>query len=82
MNGIKVQTEMLMILNFNLYTSILPLFINVLKIEDVPLVEFMYLVFTHMPGESYCRRLRSLWYIYIFIYIYIYVCVCVCVCVY
>ena len=20
--------------------------------EDVPLVEFMYLVFTHMPGES------------------------------
>ena len=27
--------------------------------EDVPLVEFMYLVFTHMPGESYCRRLRS-----------------------
>ena len=29
--------------------------------EDVPLVEFMYLVFTHMPGESYCRQLlRSL----------------------
>ena len=27
---------------------------------DVLLVEFMYLVFTHMPGESYCRRLRSL----------------------
>ena len=24
------------------------------------LVEFMYLVFTRMPGESYCRRLRSL----------------------
>ena len=24
-------------------------------------VEFMYLVFTRMPGESYCRRLRSLW---------------------
>ena len=23
--------------------------------EDVPLVKFMYLVFTHMPGES-CRR--------------------------
>ena len=23
-------------------------------------VEFMYLVFTHIPGESYCRRLRSL----------------------
>ena len=27
---------------------------------DVPLMEFMYLVFTHMPGESYRRRLRSL----------------------
>ena len=26
----------------------------------VPLVEFTYLVFTHMPGESYRRRLRSL----------------------
>ena len=24
------------------------------------LVEFMYLVFTRMPGDSYCRRLRSL----------------------
>ena len=28
--------------------------------EDVPLVEFMYRVFTRMPGESYRRRLRSL----------------------
>ena len=28
--------------------------------EKVPLVEFMYLVFTRMPGESYRRRLRSL----------------------
>ena len=27
-------------------------------VEDVPLVEFMYLVFTRMPGESYRRRLR------------------------
>ena len=26
----------------------------------VPLVEFMYLVFTPMPGESYRRRHRSL----------------------
>ena len=25
----------------------------------VPLVEFMYLVFTRMSGESYRRRLRS-----------------------
>ena len=29
-------------------------------LEDVPLVEFMYLVFTRMPGESYRRRLRFL----------------------
>ena len=28
--------------------------------EDVPLVEFMYLVFTRLPGERYRRRLRSL----------------------
>ena len=30
------------------------------RTKDAPLVEFMYLVFTRMPGESYCRRLRSL----------------------
>ena len=30
------------------------------RTEDVPVVEFMYLVFTGMPGESYGRRLRSL----------------------
>ena len=29
-------------------------------ISTVPLVAFMYLVFTRMPGESYRRRLRSL----------------------
>ena len=29
-------------------------------LDDVPLVEFMSLVFTHMPGDSYCRWLRSL----------------------
>ena len=28
--------------------------------EDVPLVEFQYLVFTPIPGESRCRRLGSL----------------------
>ena len=31
---------------------------------DVPLAEFMYLVFTRMPGESYRWRLRSLLYLY------------------
>ena len=30
------------------------------ELSNVPLVEFMYLVFTRMPGESYRRRLRSL----------------------
>ena len=34
--------------------------VYVLCIEDVPLVEFMYFVFTRMPGESYRRRFRSL----------------------
>ena len=29
-------------------------------VKDVPLVEFMYIVFTCMPSESYCRQLRSL----------------------
>ena len=28
--------------------------------EDVPLVGFMYFVCTRMPGESYCRQLKSL----------------------
>ena len=28
---------------------------------DVPLVEFRYLAFTRMPGESYSRRLRFLY---------------------
>ena len=30
------------------------------EVEEVPLVEFMYLVFTRMPGESYHRWLGSL----------------------
>ena len=32
----------------------------IVQLEGVLLVEFMYLVFTHMPGESYWRRLGSL----------------------
>ena len=39
----------------------------VLMIEDVPLMELMYLVFTRMPGETYRRRLGSLLYLcYVF----------------
>ena len=30
------------------------------RLENLPLVEFMYLVFTPMPGESNCRWLGSL----------------------
>ena len=30
------------------------------RFEDGPLVEFMYIVFTRMPGESYRRWLKSL----------------------
>ena len=33
---------------------------NVYVSEDVPLVVFMYLVFTRISGESYRRRLSSL----------------------
>ena len=45
-----------------LYTwnGITYLWVDVLRLEDVPLVEFMYLVFTRMQGESYRRQLRSL----------------------
>ena len=35
-------------------------YMNLKQNEDVPLVEFMYLVYTRIPGESYRRRLRSL----------------------
>ena len=28
--------------------------------EDVPWMEFVYLVFTCMPGKCYCRKFRSL----------------------
>ena len=34
------------------------------RLEDVSLVEFMYLVFTRLPDESYRRRLRSLLFYY------------------
>ena len=41
------------------YSAVLTLFLlNVLL--DIPLVEFMYLAFTRMPGQTYRRRLRSL----------------------
>ena len=37
------------------------------RMYDVPLVEFVYFVFTHIPGESYSRQFRSLLYLcYIF----------------
>ena len=35
----------------------------VVIVEDVLLVELMYLVFTRIPSESYRRRLRSLLYL-------------------
>ena len=33
---------------------------NSRQLKAVPLVEFVYFVFTHIPGESYCRWFRSL----------------------
>ena len=41
------------------FLSIFNCFISLLFVEDVPLVEFMYLVFTRMRCESYRRQLRS-----------------------
>ena len=32
---------------------------KILTLKDVPLVKFLYLVFTRMPGESYRRRFGS-----------------------
>ena len=34
-------------------------------IDDVPLVEVMYLAFTHMPGESYHWQLRSFFFFFL-----------------
>ena len=34
-----------------------------LRVKGVPLLEFMYLGLTHMPGESYRRRLVELMYL-------------------
>ena len=36
------------------------LLVHLTSLEAVPLVEFMYLAFTRMPGESDRRRLRTL----------------------
>ena len=33
---------------------------SIADLEDVPPVEIVYLVFSHMPSESYCKRLRTL----------------------
>ena len=46
-----------------LWCSLCTLYLHACQVRvtvNVPLMEFMYLVFTRMPGESYCRRLRSL----------------------
>ena len=46
-----------------LWWSLCTLYLHLCQVRvtvNVPLVEFMYLVFTRMPGKSYCRRLRYL----------------------
>ena len=40
--------------------TLLQLFSGASFLKDIPLVEFMYFVFTRMPGDSHRRRLRSL----------------------
>ena len=55
-----VNVKMTFMMFCIIYCSI-PLYICLLFfLKHVPLVEFVYLVFTHVPGESYRRRLRSL----------------------
>ena len=43
---------------FQFYLSDTLHLLSIYIAEYVPLVQFMYLVFTHMPGESYHRQLR------------------------
>ena len=40
--------------------SVLCIYMHARESYHVPLVEFMYLVFTHTPGKNYRMRLRSL----------------------
>ena len=57
----KVQSLIMKTTFIHLLSNCLLFFVVVVfNFEAVPLVEFMYLVFTCMPGESYRRRLRSL----------------------
>ena len=49
-----------MYLWWSLYTVYLHACQVRVTVEDAPLVKYMYLVFTRLPGESYRRRLRSL----------------------
>ena len=50
----KKKKSLMIVCTILLQTRIL------LFLEDILLAEFMYLLFTHMPGNSYRRRLRSL----------------------
>ena len=52
--------ENLYVLHPSLKSSPNVAFETVPMLEDIPLVEFMYLVFIRMPGENHRRRLRSL----------------------
>ena len=60
-----VSLLFLSLLSFLFFVLLPVLFLDVLLVDrvfksnDVPLVEFMYLVFSRMSGDSYCRRLRS-----------------------
>ena len=51
------------------YILVYPVFTTLSRgTEDVPLVEFMYPVFTRMPDENYRRRLRSLLFYFYYVF--------------
>ena len=57
---LMITVKMIIVMFCIIYCSIPLLIICLLFfLKHVPLVEFVYLVFTRVPGESYRRRLRS-----------------------
>ena len=60
--GARAGQNIVCVISLHSFWNILcPISINVLfKYEDAPLVKFMCLVFTRIPGESYRMRFRSL----------------------
>ena len=59
-HGVIVYLRRRLCLKCGVYMPLGGIFFVCFCFENVPLEEFMYLVFTRMPGESYRKGLRSL----------------------